>query len=234
MTDIHLHYKEQGTGFPLVLLHGNGENCNYFEHQLSFFGEKYRVIAVDTRGHGKSPRGEAPFTIRQFADDLNSFLEEMEIPQAIVLGFSDGANTALCFALKYPEKLKALVLNGGNLNPGGVKASVQIPIELGYRISGLFTDASEKARRNHEMLRLMVKDPALKPEELGKIRVPVLVIAGTKDMIKEEHTRLIAESIPGAELRLVKGDHFIAAKEPGKFNGAVDVFLEELWKNESV
>ena len=65
--DVKLYYKEAGKGFPLILLHGNGENGGYFEHQIGYFQDKYRVIALDTRGHGKSPRGEKPFTIRQFA-----------------------------------------------------------------------------------------------------------------------------------------------------------------------
>ena len=60
MTDIQLHYREKGSGLPLILLHGNGENGNYFEHQIAYFSRNYRVIAVDTRGHGKSPRGTAP------------------------------------------------------------------------------------------------------------------------------------------------------------------------------
>lgn len=227
--DITLHYREEGTGTPLILLHGNGESGEYFEHQFSYFSGKYRVIAVDTRGHGQSPRGTAPFTISQFADDLNEFLEQMEIPKAIILGFSDGANIAMRFALKHQEKVEALVLNGGNLNAKGVKASVQLPIELGYCVTRLFSGISAKARKNHEMLALMVKDPNIEPSELASIHVPALVIAGTEDMIKEEHTKLLAESIPGAELKFVKGDHFIAAKAHEEFNAAVNAFLEKVF-----
>ena len=65
--DIEHHYIEQGKGFPLILLHGNGEDGSYFVHQMKPFAQRFRVIAIDTRGHGKTPRGEAPFTIRQFA-----------------------------------------------------------------------------------------------------------------------------------------------------------------------
>lgn len=74
---IKLHYEEKGTGQPVVLLHGNGEDSSYFKNQIEYFSKKYRVIAVDTRGHGKSERGTAPFTLRQFARDLKSFLDEM-------------------------------------------------------------------------------------------------------------------------------------------------------------
>ena len=70
MMDSELSYAEFGAGSPLVLLHGNGEDRNYFEAQISPFATRYRVIAVDTRGHGQSPRGSAPFTLSQFVDDL--------------------------------------------------------------------------------------------------------------------------------------------------------------------
>ena len=84
--DVELHYREQGSGETLILLHGNGEDGSYFEHQMSAFAPRFRVIALDTRGHGKSPRGKAPFTIRQFADDLLEFMDERGIERAHLLG----------------------------------------------------------------------------------------------------------------------------------------------------
>ncbi|MBQ8892943.1 MAG: alpha/beta hydrolase [Clostridia bacterium] len=214
--DIQLHYIEEGTGFPLILLHGNGEEHGYFKHQIPYFAQKYRVIALDTRGHGKTPRGEAPFTIRQFAEDLKAFLDEKAIEKAHFLGFSDGGNIALCFAIKYPERVEKLILNGANLYPKGVRWSVQLPIEMGYRLA---------KGKNKEMLGLMVKDPMIDPAELAAVTMPALVIAGTRDMIKESHTRLIHRSLPYAELAILQGDHFIAAKNPEEFNQTVEKFL---------
>ena len=225
MNDIQLHYIEQGQGQPLVLLHGNGENCNYFEHQISYFSRYYRVIAIDTRGHGKSPRGEKPFSIRQFSEDLKDCLEAMDIAKTILLGFSDGGNIALEFALKYPERVEKLVLNGANLFPSGVKAIYQWPIEVGYRMAKLFAKKSEKARQNAEMLGLMVNEPNVDPSELARLTMPVLVVAGTKDMIKESHTRLIYKSLPNAQLNIIEGDHFVANKNPEAFNEVVNRFL---------
>ena len=71
----------------------------------------------------------------------------------------------------------------------------------------------------------MVNEPHIEPSELARLTMPVLVIAGTKDMIKEEHTRLIASGIPDSELVLLKGNHFIANKHPDDFNQAVLQFL---------
>ena len=224
---IHLYYTEKGQGKPLILLHGNGEDGSYFDRQIDYFSQTRRVIAVDTRGHGRSPRGTAPFTIRQFAEDLREFMEEMGIERADLLGFSDGGNIALIFALRYPERVDRLILNGANLWSRGVKPSVQIPIILGYYAASFFGHFSGKARANAELLRLMVKDPNIEQEELRNIQSPTLVIAGERDMIREEHTRLIAAEIPGAELRIIPGDHFIAAGNPEAFNREVDRFLRE-------
>ena len=223
--DIKHYYVEQGSGFPLILLHGNGENCGYFVHQMEPFAQHFRVIALDTRGHGRTPRGEAPFSIWQFAEDLLGFLDEHRIEKAHILGFSDGGNIALVFALRHPERIGKLILDGANLDPSGVKRCIQIPIEVGYRVAKCFAGRSPKAHKNAEMLGLMVSAPNIKPEELSRIQLPTLVIAGDKDVIKENHTRLIAASIPGAELSILPGTHFVANGNPEAFNGAVLRFL---------
>lgn len=224
--DIKHFCVERGQGEPLILLHGNGESCEYFKNQIGVFSSRYHVYALDTRGHGKTPRGGRPFTIRQFAEDLLEFMDERQIPRAHLLGFSDGGNIAMVFAIRCPDRVSRLILNGANLNTGGVKRTVQVPIELGYWAARKFSGKSAKARLNAEMLGLMVNDPNVSPQELSGITAKTLVIAGTKDMIKEEHTRLIAESIRGAELAFIEGDHFIAHKRPEEFNRRVLEFLE--------
>lgn len=229
--DISLYYQEKGSGTPFILLHGNSEDGNYFKSQIDFFSNNYRMIAVDTRGHGKSPRGNAPFTMNQFVEDLSNLLKKLELSQVILLGFSDGANIAMKFAIKYPERIKALILNGGNLNTKGVKRTTQVFIELGYKITKMFSKKSEDARRNMELLGLMVNEPNIKIEEIQSIKIPTLVIAGENDIIKESHTREIADNIPNAKLSIIKGNHFIANKESKAFNQEVEKFLVKTLKN---
>ena len=226
-TGISLHFVEKGRGKPLILLHGNGEDGSYFEHQIDCFSVDYRVIAIDTRGHGKSPRGEKPFTIVQFAEDLHDFMDENGIDQAILLGFSDGGNIALTFALKYPDRVEKMIIDGANLFPSGVKALYQWPIEIGYRIAKMFAKKSEEAKKNAEMLGLMVNEPHIDPSQLAQLKMPVLVVAGTKDMIKDKQTRLIYKSLPNARLTILEGDHFVANKNYEAFNSAVAAFLKE-------
>lgn len=224
---IQLNYVEKGAGDALLLLHGNGENLNYFEHQIDFFAASHRVLALDTRGHGASPRGDAPFTIRQFAEDLRAFMDARGIQRAHILGFSDGGNIALSFALKYPQRVRKLILNGANLDPRGVKLHVQLPIVLGYHMARLFAAKHPDARRRMELLGLMVNEPRFAPQDLHRLNLPVLVIAGTRDMIREGHTRLIAESLTDARLRLIPGNHFVANQNPEEFNRVVADFLGE-------
>lgn len=223
--DISLHYIKKGSGAPLLLLHGNGESGGHFLHQIDEFARYFTVYAVDTRGHGQSPRGTAPFTISQFADDLLGFMDGQGMEKARILGFSDGGNIALTFALRRPERVERLVLNGANLDPSGVKPSVQIPIVLGYKMASLFK--APKARANAEMLGLMVNEPRIDAKELSALAMPVLVVVGSKDMIKAAHSRLIADSLPNGRLVTMEGDHFIANKQPGPFNRAVLEFLKE-------
>ncbi|MEA4933516.1 MAG: alpha/beta hydrolase [Lawsonibacter sp.] len=225
--DIELYYIEVGEGFPLVLLHGNREDHAYFEHQIKPFSARNRVITPDTRGHGKSPRGEAPFTLEQFAEDLKAFLDGLGISKCHLLGFSDGGNIALMFALKYPQYIKKLIINGANLEPSGVKRSVQLPIELNWAALQGLRHIDSKAQAKFEMLDLMVTQPHIDALALRGLRMPTLVIAGDKDLILESHTRSIAAPIPGCRLAFLPGDHFLAKKNWEPFNQLVLEFLEE-------
>ena len=244
--DITLNVMERGSGKPLVLLHGNGESLEYFKSQIRYFSHSYRVIAVDTRGHGGSERGSAPFTLKQFAKDLKALLDTMGIRKISLLGFSDGGNIALIFALKYPDSVERLILNGANLNPFGMKASALIPIAFEYaaavvKASGgsdalrhmtggedrKISAQKREAVRKKELFGLMIREPWIRPKHLQEISCPTLVIAGTKDMIRTSHTRLIAKRIRSTRLVLLRGDHFIAAERSRAFNRAVERFLRE-------
>lgn len=225
--DITHAYIEKGSGEPLILLHGNGQNYTYFSNQFDVFAERFHVYALDTRGHGQTPRGVMPFTMRGFAEDLLNFMDEHSIAKAHILGFSDGGNIALLFAIRHPERVDRLIVDGADINTAGVKPSFQLPIELGYRMAKLFGGKSPEAAAHIEMLNLMVNEPNIPLGELRRIKAKTLVLAGTNDIIKDRHTRLIAANIPGAELTIIEGDHFIAKKNPAVFNKRVLDFLSE-------
>lgn len=223
-----LNFTEKGYGAPLILLHGNGESSGYFVNQIDRFANEYHVIAVDTRGHGASPRGNKPFTLETFADDLKNLLDSLNIEKANILGFSDGGNIAVIFALKYPERVASLVLNGANLFPSGLKSSFLIPVKVLFAVFSLLSHFSRRAKRRSELLYLMAKQPNIQPERLSGIKCPVLVIAGTQDVIKEKHTKLIAASLPDSSLCFLKGGHSIAKTNSVEFNSTVEKFLNSL------
>ena len=222
---ISLAYKKAGEGKPLILLHGNGGSSADFALQTNYFSGFREVISVDTRGHGNSPRGDVPMSFPQFAKDILAFLDEQEIEKADIIGFSDGANTAILFAAENPKRVGKLILCGACVSPKAVKRSVQIPIEIGYWIASRFKNP--KAKKNAEILGLMVNDFGISKEHLRQIQAETLVLAGTKDMIRESHTKMIAETIPQAKLMFLEGDHFLPMKRANAFNRAVEEFLKE-------
>lgn len=223
MINVKLYYEEKGMGQPMVLLHGNGEDSSYFKNQIEYFSKKYRVIAVDTRGHGKSERGTAPFTLRQFARDLKRFLDEMGLRRIILLGFSDGGNIALIFTILHPQYVDRLILNGANLTPLGMKAGVIGSIYCSYFKECLAAAKGDKKKK--ELLQLMLREPHIRPVYLRTMRKPVLVIAGTRDMLRRSHTKKIHRLIPGSRLCLLNGTHFIASENSREFNQEVEWFL---------
>ena len=219
--NIKVNYIEKGTGKPLIMLHGNGGNLKHFKNQIDFFSKYYRVIALDTRGHGKTPMGEKPFTIDQFPEDLKNFMDEKNIDKASLIGFSDGGNIAITFALKYQSRIEKMIVCGANIYPEGLRKSALGVRAAAYKFHRLICKNSRRTR----LLDLIINQPRIRPEELANIKVPVLIIAGTKDMIREEHTRLIYKSIPDARLTFIDGGHGLPIMKPKKFNTVVYNFL---------
>ncbi len=224
--DIKLNYIEKGEGKPLIMIHGNEESCVYFNGQMDYFADKgYRCIAPDSRAHGDTPRGTAPLTIRQMTDDIVAFMDELGIDKADFIGFSDGGNIMLIMAMKYPERIGRMVIDGANLDLTGV---ADWAVDW---VMGVYNEAKEKAdedpaaKLKMEVFGLMVNDPNIDPEDLTKIDVPALVMAGEEDLILKEHTELIASKIPGAQLAFCKGDHFCARENPDDFNAIAGPFL---------
>lgn len=213
----------------LILLHGNGEDHTYFVKQIPAFSPHFRLVLMDTRGQGQSTGGDGELNFSVFAADLLALMDHLQIAKAHLLGFSDGGNLALTFALAHPERVQSLILNSANLEPGGVKLSTQLPIVLGYGCCRLLSPFSRKARQNGAVLGLMVNHPHIPPQALAALTMPALVIVGERDMIRDRHSQLIARSLPNAQfVRIPGGDHFCAAKCPEVFNRAVLSFLQNL------
>ena len=199
------NYIEKGEGEVLIMLHGNGLDSSYFYHQINYFSTKYRVIAVDSRGHGRTPRGDKPLTILQFSEDLRIFMDMHDIEKAHILGFSDGANVAIRFA----------------------RFTFRIGIKLLELINATFSISLEKRRLRVERLELMKNEPVVSADELKSIKSKTLVVAGTFDLMYGSHTKFIAEHIPDAQLEFIPGKHTVARWNYKRFNSALGDFLSK-------
>lgn len=229
-TDAQIFYREYPFPHPhaqtLILLHGNGEDHRYFDRQIAAFSARFRLVLMDTRGQGRSSAGRGKLNFSVFAQDLLRLMDALHIPKAHLLGFSDGGNLALTFALAYPQRVLSLILNGANLEPNGMRPSVQLPVVAEYHLCRLLSPFSQGFRQKQQILGLMVNHPHISAHQLAALTMPALVIVGQHDMIRHQHSLLIAHSLPRSRFVCLAGaDHFCAAKQPEAFNREVLSFF---------
>ena len=105
-----MNYKLEGTGKTLVFIHGLSDNLLYWEFLATNLNQNYQVLRIDLRGHGESELGTDEITIDTYVDDLNNLLDELNMSNVNLIGFSLGGAVALDFAIKYTQKVDLLVL----------------------------------------------------------------------------------------------------------------------------
>ena len=214
LADTRLYYRdwgEESARHTLLLLHGNGESWRCFARQVGPFSEAgYRVIALDSRGHGSSGRGTLPMTPQQLAADTLDALTLLGIPKAVPVGFSDGGNIALLMGILRPAAVEALVAAGPNLVPAGAKLTAQLPCELLYPPLRLLGKKLPAAALRADILGLMVDQPQIPFEALRSLRRPALILGGGRDMIRPGHLCHIAGALPMGRLSILpEASHFV-------------------------
>lgn len=233
-----IHVELSGAGRPVLLLHGNGEDSHYFDALAAALAAHRLVVAMDSRGHGRSRRGDGPLTLARIAEDAAAVIGALaagelvpgEQPAACdVVGFSDGANVAIELALRHPGLVRSLVLNAGNLDPSGLDRRTAWAAGLQYARLSALAWTSPGARRRWEVCRLMVREPHIDAGLLGAIAVPTLVLVGDRDVIRPAHSALIAASIPGARLMTVPdAGHTLVHDQPLTARSVIAGFLDEV------
>ena len=212
---IELFYKVSGEGPPIILLHGNGQDHRIFRVLRKKLSESYTVYAIDSRDHGRSSKVKRLDYIAKM-EDFAEFIHILEIHKPIVYGFSDGGIIGLLLAIYHPDLLSKLIISGANINPDGVKKFFMILIKIAH----FFTRSNK--------LKLMITQPDISVEDLYTITTPTLVLAGHHDVIKEEHTKLIARSIEGSELKIIPGEsHESYVLHNEKLYGIIKSFIEK-------
>ena len=221
IADAKIYFEEYGEGEPLIFLHGNNGSIEDFYQQIPFFAKHYRVIVLDTRGQGRSTDlTKTPYTYEVFSNDLFQVIQKLNLKKVNLVGWSDGGNTALIFNAQHPELINKIVTIGAVLNPNGVKD------ELIENFKNLANKPSETT--NLRLIELMLNEPNITKSELNKIQNPVLVIAGEKDEVKEEHTKEIQQNIKNAELLIIPNStHYVPFEQPKVLNEVILKFLRD-------
>lgn len=224
---IRLYYETYGQGEPLLLLHGNSTSIESFRMQIPELSKYYKVIAIDTRGQGKSSEDGKKYSYDLFAEDMNALLNQLKLDSVNILGWSDGGNTGLIMAIKYPQKVRRLITMGANVFIDNTVVKKSVFKEIDDALKYFKTDTSANGINRKRLLTLLKTEPNHNFEDLKAINCPVLVIAGEKDIIREVHTKGIAANIKNSILLIEpKVTHEFPWENPTLFNKKVLDFLK--------
>ena len=233
---IRVWYAEFGRGEPVLLLHGGLANSNYWGNQVPALAESYRVIVVDSRGHGRSTHDERPYGYDLMASDVLGLMDFLKLPKAAVVGWSDGAILGLDIAIHHPERLSKLFAFAANSDPSGVANIAQ---------STVFNAYIARAEKEYQVLsptpdqyksfvdqisKMWETEPHFTAEQLRVITVPTWIVDADHDeAIKRENTEFMANEIPDAGLLLQpQVSHFSFLQDPRQFTGDVLHFMEHV------
>jgi pimeloyl-ACP methyl ester carboxylesterase len=226
---IKLYVETYGKGQPMLQIHGNGESIASMGHQIRFFSDRYRVIAADSRGHGKSEMGNGRLTYEQMAGDLNALLDKRGLKSVYVLGWSDGGILGLLLAIHHPDKVGRLAIMGANLSPAGAYDwANDLVAAKDKQIDQMIArgDTSQPWARLKQYFDLLGKQPNIPVAQLTRVMVPTLVMAGDRDVISDAHTLEIFHALPNAQLAIFPGaTHMIPWQNPELFNRTVETFF---------
>ncbi len=230
---IRLWYAVYGHGSPVILLHGGLANSNYWGLQIPALALHFEVVAIDSRGHGRSTWDGRPISYHLMASDVLALMDALHVPKAAVVGWSDGAIIGLDIAIHHPERLTKLFAFGANSNLAGVRSS-----DVSATFGAYVSRTREEYRRLspaplqfdsfHRQLNTMWDtEPDFSDSQLRSIPVPTWIVDGDRDeIIKREDTDRMASLIPGAgELILPRVSHFAFLQDPKQFNNALLHFL---------
>jgi pimeloyl-ACP methyl ester carboxylesterase len=230
-----LYYAIYGAGEPVILLHGGAGNSDHWARQIVALAGRYRVIVIDSRGHGRSTRDDKPFGYHLMASDVLAVMDKLKLERASLVGWSDGGVIGLDVAINNPGRINKLFAFGANYDLSGMQ---------GGGPHATFAAYLEKCASDYQRLSPTPKDyksflvalnkmwrtePNFKKEQLAKIKAATLVADGEHDeVIRQEHTREMASLIPGARLLLIPdASHFALWQQPEAFNKALLDFLAE-------
>lgn len=229
-----IRYATYGAGSPVILLHGGlGHSGNWGYQVPALYAHGYRVILIDSRGHGRSTRDLRAYSYELMAADVLAVMDTLRVERAHIVGWSDGACTALILGDEHPSRVKGVLFFACNMDPSGTKPFIPSPVidrclnrhRKDYaELSATPNDFDQFVAAVGQMQRTL---PDYSAEDLAWIHVPVLVIhAEFDEFIRQEHAEYLARAVPHAEFLLLPDvSHFAPLQRPDEFNRAVLRFL---------
>ena len=225
---VHTYYEAEGTGEPLVLLHGGLCTIETFDGIRSTLAQHYRVYLPERRGTGRTPDVDGPITYELMAQDTIAFLEAIGLDSANVLGFSDGATVGLLVALRRPDLVRKLVFIGGGVNHAGDPPEAAellkldrmpddaVPSMLRDLYAGVSPDGPEHwdivVDKTWQMLR---REPNIELEELKRVLAPTLLVFAEHDFVTIEFAEEVRTALPDARLVVVPdATHALPMEKP--------------------
>ena len=233
---IRIWYATFGHGEPVLLLHGGLANSNYWGNQVPALAGSYRVIVMDSRGHGRSTRDERPYGYDLMASDVMGLMDFLKLSKAAIVGWSDGAILGLDIAIHHPERLTRLFAFAANSDPSGVADIVQSPVFNVYiaraekEYQALSPTPDQYKSFFDQISKMWETEPHFTAEQLRGITVPTWIVDADHDeAIKRENTEFMANEIPNTGLLLQpQVSHFSFLQDPQQFTSDVLHFLEHV------
>ncbi|MBL6852180.1 MAG: alpha/beta fold hydrolase [Alphaproteobacteria bacterium] len=231
---VSIYYETYGSGPPVLVLHGAAAFLESMHHFITALAPTHTVIAVDSRGQGRSTDSADPLTYAAMGDDMIKLMDNLHIARADVVGWSDGGIIGLDMAIKHPDRVRRLVAIGANYDVKGVDPKVLAPGFLDQEAQGVrpFYEAVAPDPKHFPVLmkkieHMVTTEPHYTLGELGRIRARTEIVAGEHDLILRPHTDALAHAIPGAKEIIVPGaTHFGPLEKPEAYNKIVVDFLD--------
>jgi pimeloyl-ACP methyl ester carboxylesterase len=230
-------YSVFGTGPTLVLLHGGFGNSGNWGYQAPVLVEHgYRVIVVDSRGHGRSTRTQEPYSYELMSFDVLAVMDLLQVDRAVLVGWSDGACVALILGHRHATRVQGVVFFACNMDPSGTKPFEPSPIierclrrhRTDYaRLSATPGDFKNFFEAVGQMQRTQ---PNYTAADLGGIAVPVLILHAEQDeFISREHAEYLHANIPGSAFEVLANvSHFAPIQRPMQFSASVLAFADRI------
>jgi len=234
LNGIQIYYEVHGSGPALILLHGGLGNAGYWYNQIPVFAKDYTVVAMDSRGHGRSTFNEVQIGYSVMASDVLALMDYLKIDKADLAGWSDGGIIGLDLAINHPDRLNKVVAYGANYIPSGVNPDIGTNERFNAYIEQAAGDYQKLSADPSKWDAFLVNignmwatEPNYTAEQLGTITTPILVLDGEEEeAILTSHTIEMQGLIPGSELHLIPGTgHFAMWEKPEEFNQIILDYL---------